>query len=551
MAELVQPRPDRRRHRAARCRPSSPHRCSQVFSDPPEGRDGDRGRLRRRRHHRRHRRRRSASDAKVFSFPPVDGGEHRTVVVGGDVAVTDATTTRPGRRSWSSWPRPRRPRCGRSGAASSRPTRTSTSSVVPRRRRPARSRPRSSSPPTTLRFDLSDLQPAAFGGDRRPGRCGRPSRTSWRTRPTSPGITAAVEAPATQAYAVSDQQAHRTTPTRRRPDGAADTGDGDTAAPAPSSAAGSAPAPGGAAGTPRPRRRGDLLLAVAVPAPGAGPARRAGRSTRSCTRSVRSLYGRSGAELRRRRQLPSVFERDRTPQRVAQQPRSGWWSRRRSPPRSAWSSRCSPSGCGWQTAFKVAVFMPMAISFLAAGVIFRFVYEREPAPRRRQRGGRRASRTRSARRATYPARDPSRPRRARRDATAASPRPRVPAAGDVGGHRRWSAIPPDDVPARRPDGGRARRAARTASAASCGSTSRRGGGGTRGAVDAGRAGPARRATSTCVRDGDVGRHGHHRDRRHVRRAATSPAGSYRLALPASNFRASRAPGVELARSERS
>jgi alpha-glucoside transport system permease protein len=32
----------------------------------------------------------------------------------------------------------------------------------------------------------------------------------------------------------------------------------------------------------------------------------------------------------------------------------------------------------WQTAFKVAVFMPMAISFLAAGVIFRFVYEQDP-----------------------------------------------------------------------------------------------------------------------------------------------------------------------------
>ena len=32
----------------------------------------------------------------------------------------------------------------------------------------------------------------------------------------------------------------------------------------------------------------------------------------------------------------------------------------------------------WQTVFKVAVFMPMAISFLAAGVIFRLVYEEEP-----------------------------------------------------------------------------------------------------------------------------------------------------------------------------
>lgn len=32
----------------------------------------------------------------------------------------------------------------------------------------------------------------------------------------------------------------------------------------------------------------------------------------------------------------------------------------------------------WQTAFKVVVFMPMAISFLAAGVIFRLVYEASP-----------------------------------------------------------------------------------------------------------------------------------------------------------------------------
>ena len=32
----------------------------------------------------------------------------------------------------------------------------------------------------------------------------------------------------------------------------------------------------------------------------------------------------------------------------------------------------------WQTAFKIVVFMPMAISFLAAGVIFRLVYEHSP-----------------------------------------------------------------------------------------------------------------------------------------------------------------------------
>ncbi len=32
----------------------------------------------------------------------------------------------------------------------------------------------------------------------------------------------------------------------------------------------------------------------------------------------------------------------------------------------------------WATAFKVAIFMPLAISFLSAGVIWRLVYEREP-----------------------------------------------------------------------------------------------------------------------------------------------------------------------------
>ncbi len=32
----------------------------------------------------------------------------------------------------------------------------------------------------------------------------------------------------------------------------------------------------------------------------------------------------------------------------------------------------------WSTAFKVAVFMPMAISFLATGVIWRLVYEQDP-----------------------------------------------------------------------------------------------------------------------------------------------------------------------------
>ena len=32
----------------------------------------------------------------------------------------------------------------------------------------------------------------------------------------------------------------------------------------------------------------------------------------------------------------------------------------------------------WATAFKLLLFMPMAVSFLAAGIIFRLAYERTP-----------------------------------------------------------------------------------------------------------------------------------------------------------------------------
>ena len=44
----------------------------------------------------------------------------------------------------------------------------------------------------------------------------------------------------------------------------------------------------------------------------------------------------------------------------------------------------------FSTAFKVAVFMPMAISLFAAGVIWRLMYEKDPEPghhQRRDRGG--------------------------------------------------------------------------------------------------------------------------------------------------------------------
>ena len=62
----------------------------------------------------------------------------------------------------------------------------------------------------------------------------------------------------------------------------------------------------------------------------------------------------------------------------------------------------------WSVAFKTAVFMPMAISLFAAGVIWRIMYQQDPI-----RGAINAAigacRTRSARRAPLPTAQPSSP----------------------------------------------------------------------------------------------------------------------------------------------
>ena len=88
-------------------------------------------------------------------------------------------------------------RSGPSGAASRRRTRTSPR--APTRTR-SRARPRRRSPRRkTFRFDMSDLQPAAFGG--RPARAsGRSSRTSSRTRRTSTAPREQLESAAAKAY---------------------------------------------------------------------------------------------------------------------------------------------------------------------------------------------------------------------------------------------------------------------------------------------------------------------------------------------------------------
>ena len=44
----------------------------------------------------------------------------------------------------------------------------------------------------------------------------------------------------------------------------------------------------------------------------------------------------------------------------------------------------------WSVAFKTVVFMPMAISAFAAGVIWRLMYQQDPSQRRDQRRDRRS-----------------------------------------------------------------------------------------------------------------------------------------------------------------
>ena len=94
---------------------------------------------------------------------------------------------------------------------------------------------------------------------------------------------------------------------------------------------------------------------------------------------VRSLYGRSGSEFVGIDNYQRAFESAATLRRVAQHRDLGG---RRADARhraSASIFAVLSERVRWQTAFKVAIFMPMAISFLAAGVIFRFVYEQDPS----------------------------------------------------------------------------------------------------------------------------------------------------------------------------
>jgi alpha-glucoside transport system permease protein len=186
----------------------------------------------------------------------------------------------------------------------------------------------------------------------------------------------------------------------------------------------------------------------------------------------------------------------------------------------------------WQTAFKVAVFMPMAISFLAAGVTFRFVYEQDPS-----RGIANAVLTSIQDAFTppgdYPGARPSDPEALHAHdggyrSTAAYRPGSVAAVGMV-------AIRPENVPS---DARRARQPRAAPSRAIRGVVwldFTRGGGGTRGAVDPEERGlPGMHVQAlrhgSAVGDATADAHG-------VFTISDLPPGRYRIALPSDNFRA--------------
>ena len=161
MAKIVGDTSEHRRAaRAARCRPTSRRRSTKVFADPPKAAmvfEGDfvAGVI-------STRPRRSRSTATTRSRSRRSTARRRSVVGGGDFVVMFKRQPGDARRSSSTSRRPRRPRSGPKQGGFIRRTRTwtpaSTRTRSRRRRRAPLARPKS------FRFDMSDLQPAAFGG---------------------------------------------------------------------------------------------------------------------------------------------------------------------------------------------------------------------------------------------------------------------------------------------------------------------------------------------------------------------------------------------------
>ncbi|ASU83719.1 sugar ABC transporter permease [Nocardiopsis gilva YIM 90087] len=185
----------------------------------------------------------------------------------------------------------------------------------------------------------------------------------------------------------------------------------------------------------------------------------------------------------------------------------------------------------WSTAFKIVVFMPMAISFLASGVIFRLVYEQDP-----ERGLANAIIT--------TVQDTVAPSAAYPDAR---PRPEAPLTEAPGGGYELTGevrtgeavlvplvgIPPDDVP----DSAAPAVAGQGTGSGLTGTVwldFTRGGGGRHGAIDATEAGlPALRVQA--VRDGEVAAEALTEDDGTFEITGLEGDGPYTLRLAADNF----------------
>ena len=103
----------------------------------------------------------------------------------------------------------------------------------------------------------------------------------------------------------------------------------------------------------------------------------------------------------------------------------------------------------WGTAFKLVVFMPMAISMLAAGIIFRLVYEQDPDQGVANAVWVGVHDTFAESSACPGARPRPSADLAKASGGGSSPPRRPSRAGDPALHRRWSASPPKDVGGRR------------------------------------------------------------------------------------------------------
>ena len=236
---------------------------------------------------------------------------------------------------------------------------------LPGRRSPGR-RPRRWPTPRRFRFDMSDLAPSAFGGTvgqgewkilqdflQEPER--HPGHAAGARDGGGEGLRAVIDH--------GDRQHHGGAPEQGAPPGAGDGG----------------PGPGPPAPVPR-RARASCRRRSCSWASGSSTRRSTRSSAASTTGPATSFVGFDNYK--------TLFT-DRRPADGDQEQRDlGRSSCRRSVTAIGLVFAVLTERIRWSVAFKTAVFMPMAISLFAAGVIWHIMYEQDPSAGDRQRGHR-------------------------------------------------------------------------------------------------------------------------------------------------------------------